>query len=50
MKLFKFIKVVSEMQLLNHTEDEEKKKTASSKKEENYLHKGDRAAKSHLYS
>lgn len=25
MKLFKFIKVVSEMQLLNHTEDEEKK-------------------------
>lgn len=49
MKLFKFIKVVSEMQLLNHT-DEEKKKTASSKKEENYLHKGDRAAESHLYS
>lgn len=28
MKLFKFIKVVSEMQLLNHTEDEEKKKNS----------------------
>lgn len=27
-----------------------KKKTASSKKEENYLHKGDIAAESHLYS